>query len=74
MSGNIVLLNHLVLAGMTSIKFFVFVHHYIISFSMYFQSAHTIRNYINPIDHAASGFVFGATYRLIGGPKAMLGS
>jgi len=36
------------------------------------QSAHTIRNYINPLDHAASGFVFGATYRLIGGPKAML--
>ena len=41
---------------------------------MYFQSAHTIRNYINPLDHAASGFVFGATYRLIGGPKAMLGN
>ena len=71
MSGNIVLLNHLVLAGK---EFFVFVHHYIISFSMFFQSAHTIRNYINPIDHAASGFVFGATYRLIGGPKAMLGN
>ena len=41
---------------------------------MYFQSAHTIRNYINPLDHVASGFVLGATYRLIGGPKAMLGN
>ena len=69
MSGNIVLLNHLVLA-----YFFVFLYHYIILFLMYFQSAHTIRNYINPLDHAASGFVFGATYRLIGGPKAMLGN
>ena len=38
------------------------------------QSAHTIRNYINPLDHAASGFILGAAYRIIGGPKAMLGN
>ena len=38
------------------------------------QSAHTIRNYINPLDHAASGFILGAAYRIIGGPKAMLGA
>ena len=38
-----------------------------------FQIAHTIRNSINPVDHMAAGFVLGAVFRTMGGPKAMLG-
>ena len=36
------------------------------------QSAHTIRNYVNPLDHTAVGFITGATFRTMGGPRAML--
>ena len=38
-----------------------------------FQTAHAIRNYVNPLDHVACGFTLGGMYRFIGGPKAMLG-
>jgi len=38
------------------------------------QSAHAIRNYVNPLDHIACGFTLGGMYRLMGGPKAMLGA
>lgn len=38
------------------------------------QTAHTIRNSINPVDHMAAGFVSGAVFRTMGGPKAMLGA
>ena len=38
------------------------------------QTAHTIRNWVNPLDHAVSGFATGSLLRVLGGPKAMLGS
>lgn len=38
------------------------------------QTAHAIRNYVNPLDHIACGFTLGGMYRFMGGPKAMLGS
>ena len=38
------------------------------------QTAHTIRNWVNPLDHAVSGFATGSLFRVLGGPKAMLGS
>ncbi len=38
------------------------------------QSCNVARNYINPLDHAAVGFILGAMYRAKAGPKAMIGS
>ena len=44
-----------------------------ICLTLTFQTAHTIRNSINPVDHMAAGFILGAVFRTMGGPKAMLG-
>ena len=42
--------------------------------NLFSQTAHTIRNSINPLDHVAAGFITGAFIRTIGGPRAMLGN
>lgn len=38
------------------------------------NTANVVRNDINPLDHAGVGFITGAIYRVLGGPRAMLGS
>ena len=37
-------------------------------------TSNVVRNYVQPLDHAAIGFGVGALYRTLMGPRAMLGA